>query len=352
MRRASLALMAAAAIHSIALTSPALAQSQVQPVPYGTAQPVPYNPAPAPTPPPLPAPTTTPPPGAANDVIHLKNGGLLRGTIVDVIPGSHARIQLPTGEIAMVQWSEIARIENAGPKPATPPATTVWKPPPAAPAGPPALTGPKLLVHLESSRSVRLARLEPTRGTWDSMCDSPCDKQVPVEGDYRIEGTGIRPSKQFSLQGKAGDRVVIDVNAASKGWFAAGIVGTGVGVLTVVIGLYIVAVGAIGKSLDTSFCSGTATTGCGTKSETSSDSVKAAGWTVFGVGAVATGLGVIALASNWRSSVSQEVEVPVDKASPAARSDAFRREATWRHDDLVRAMPKQDVYVPFITQSF
>ncbi len=350
MRRASLALMSAAAIHLVAITSPAYAQ--VQPVPYGTSQPVPYNPTPAqPTPP---APTAAPVQGGS-DVIHLKNGGLLRGTIIDVIPGSHARIQLPTGEIAMVQWSEIARIENAGakPPPEPPPASTAWRPPPPTPpvVAPP-LTGPKLLVHLEATRVVRLARYETVRGVWDDMCESPCDKQVPVDGDYRIEGVGVRPSGRFSLQGKAGDRVVIEVNAASKGWFAAGLVSGGVGLLTIVIGLYIVAVGAIGNSIDKGFCSGTTTSGCGSSTTTSSDSIKAAGWTVTGVGAVLSTLGVIAIASNWSSSVAQEVQEPVKGAPPAARFDAFRREAMWKDHDIVRAMPRQDVYIPVITQSF
>ncbi len=352
MRRASLALMSAAAIHLVAISSPVYAQ--VQPVPYGTSQPVPYNPTPAqPTPP---ATQPAAPPQGGNDVIHLKNGGLLRGTIVDVIPGSHARIQLPTGEIAMVQWSEIARIENGGARPAPvepPPASTAWKPPPPTPTvGPPPLTGPKVLVHLETTRPVRLARYETTRGVWDDMCDSPCDKQVPVEGDYRIEGVGVRPSNRFAMQGKAGDRIVIDVNAASKGWFAAGLVAGGTGLVTIVIGLYIVAVGAIGKSLDT-VCTGTTRTGCGSSTSTSSDSIKAAGWTVTAVGAVLSTLGVIAIASNWSSSVTQETQVPINpNGSPAARGDAFRREAMWKDSDIVRAMPKQDVYFPVITQSF
>jgi hypothetical protein len=344
--------MAVAGLHLAAISSPAFAQ--VQPVPYGTSQPVPYNPTPAqPTPPPA---TTAAPAQGGNDVIHLKNGGLLRGTIVDVIPGSHARIQLPTGEIAMVQWSEIARIEQGGakPPPPPPPTSTAWTPPPPPPPNvAPPLTGPKLLVHLDSSRPVRLARYETTRGVWDDMCDSPCDKQVPVEGDYRIEGIGVRPSNRFSMQGKAGERVVIDVSAASKGWFAVGLVSGGLGLTAIGLGLYVVAIGAASNSFDNSICGGSS--GCSSTTSSKNDGVIAAGWTIAGVGLALGALGVIIIASNWSTGTSQEVQ---ERASgpapgPAAQSDAYRRDALWRDVDVYsRALPKPVAFIPLVTQSF
>lgn len=354
MRRASLALMALAGFHAAAITSPVYAQGGVQPVPYGTSQPVPYNPGPAKPAPSTPSAPSTPP-SAGTDIIHLKNGGMLRGTIVDAIPGSHARIQLPTGEIAMVQWSEIARIEN-GARPPTPtpePPSTAWKPPPPPPPtpGPPPITGPTLLVHIDSPRPVRLEHYDPARSNWDELCNSPCDMQVPVEGDYRIAGVGVKASNRFAMTGKAGDRIVIDVNPASKGWFAAGIVGGGVGLLTISVGLYVVLVGAIGSSIDKGFCSGTSTTGCAASQQTtSSDSIKAAGWTITAVGGVLAAAGVVVMAMHWSTSTAQEVQVPV--GSPAAKNDAYRRDAIWNENDIARAMPKQQVYVPLITQSF
>jgi len=335
--------------HLVAVTSPAYSQG-VQPVPYSTSGPVPYSPTPTQAAPPPPPPPAT----AGKDVIHLKNGGMLRGTIIDAIPNSHARIQLPTGEIATVQWSEIARIESGDQKPAPPPPeppSTAWKPPPPPPeVKPPPLTGPKLLVHIDSSRPVRLARYETTHGVWDDMCDSPCDKMVPVDGDYRIEGVGVRPSARFAMQGKEGDRIVLDVNAASKGWFAAGIVGGGVGLVGVGIGLYVVLIGAI-VNTPNSFCSGSTTTGCKTDTTTqqSSDSIKAVGWTIAGVGLALSAVGVIVLASNWSTSVAQETQVPV---ANHGKNVLPLREAQWRDDDIAKAMPKQQVYVPIFTRSF
>lgn len=89
------------------MTTPGLAWAQArqapQPVPYPTLPaPVPYG-QPAPGPAPLPSARG---PAVGQDVIYMKNGGILRGTIIDAIPNSQARIQLATGEIATVPWRE------------------------------------------------------------------------------------------------------------------------------------------------------------------------------------------------------------------------------------------------------
>src|SRR6266568_2609934 len=75
----------------------------------------------------------------ADEVIHLKNGGQLRGTIIDVIPGVHARIRLTTGEVATIPWNEIASVDSA-----------------RTPSPPPQSVGPQKRVHIEAPRQVSL----------------------------------------------------------------------------------------------------------------------------------------------------------------------------------------------------
>src|SRR5271170_296199 len=108
----SRALAVLVAAQMAAVTTPSVAWAQgPQPVPYPTAPPpVLYGqPAPAPTPS-----ASAPRPGApvGQDVIYMKNGGILRGTIIDAIPDAQARIQLATGEIATVPWPAIDRIDH------------------------------------------------------------------------------------------------------------------------------------------------------------------------------------------------------------------------------------------------
>lgn len=74
-------------------------------------------------PPPLPPPaeTTTapaPPPAPPPDVVRLKNGGILRGTILELTPDAPIVVQLPTGEIRRIPWADAM---DAGPvKPRAP----------------------------------------------------------------------------------------------------------------------------------------------------------------------------------------------------------------------------------------
>src|SRR5215469_15236889 len=137
---------------ALVLATPAYAQS---PAPYRPAPAQTYSPdQPSTPPPPPPAPTTAPAvpaPGATSagggDVIYLKNGGLLRGTLIDAIPGAHARIQLATGEVATVQWADIGRIEHLTRPPPPTPTTT-------APTTAATVTAPTSQLHIEAPRPV------------------------------------------------------------------------------------------------------------------------------------------------------------------------------------------------------
>src|SRR5439155_16237620 len=80
----------------------------VQPVPYKASQPVPYAVEPPATAPPAasgPAPSgphIVAPVGS--DVVHLKDGGMIRGVLIEAIPKDHATVQLGTGQNAIIPW--------------------------------------------------------------------------------------------------------------------------------------------------------------------------------------------------------------------------------------------------------
>jgi hypothetical protein len=341
MRRASIALMALAGFHLVALASPAYAQPPVQPVPYGPTQPVPYNPAPPPSA--APAPTMAPHAGApvGSDVIYLKNGGLLRGSIIDVIPNSHARMQLSaTGEIVTVQWSEISRIENAARGPAAP-AT--------APAAPAVKRVPAILVHIESPRKVALERRPSDEYEWEEVCTSPCDKPVPASDEYHVIASGMKASPAFTLDAQPGQRVVISVDPASKGWFAVGIIGGIVGAVAGIYGLLFVAFGSATSSISSTTGS---STGTGTNvTKQTGDDITAVGWTVAGVGTALLVGGLILTVANWKTRTEQEVQTPVRQNG--AGLEGLRREAIWREPTAVdRAAPPPLVHVPIFTRTF
>jgi hypothetical protein len=57
---------------------------------------------------------------------------------------------------------------------------------------------PDVTVDIVSSDDVDLEKQEGS--SWKSVCKSPCHAQVPADGNYRINGFGIRTSSPFRLQ--------------------------------------------------------------------------------------------------------------------------------------------------------
>ena len=302
MRALARASLLVAAVHAAALTSPAAAWA--------------HGPAPGPYPsPPAPVPYGPPrlPPragaGAMEDTIFMKNGGILRGTIVDAVPGTQARIQLVTGEIATVPWSLIARIEQGAV--ATPP------PPPVATV-PQARRRALVVVQLEGADGAELQRRNGAGDDdddWVTVCSGPCNARVPVGAEYRIAGGGIRPSRPFQLAGAPGDRVSIDVTPGSTGWFVLGIVIIPLGGATMLTGLMLLVVSALVGMTN------------GGGDATASD-FTAAGWITIGLGTAAMVGGVVLVINNAHSSVTQNVGgVP---SALLLQGDAWKRAPTWK----------------------
>ncbi len=297
MRTLPIASLVLVAVHAIAVARPAFAQSA--PSPAATAA------------------TAAP----AGDVIHLKNGGQLRGTIVDVIPGSHARIQLATGEVATIPWADIARVESAS-RPSTAPAP--------APTPTPAAPEPQKLVHIDAPRQVALERQTANPKVWIEVCQSPCDKRVPASGNYRIGGSGVRASRTFVLDAGTEDRVFIEVDPGSKGWFVGGIVITSLGGATMLIGLMLAAIGSAASS---SF-------------STHDNSLTTAGLTTAAVGALVAVGGLVALTSN-SSSTATRTSVP---STAAGGNDVSKRAPTWTSSPTLGATTP--IVLPVFTATF
>lgn len=65
-----------------------------------------------------PAPATAPSGGAT---VYLKNGGLVRGELIELQPGSLARVKLADGKVRDIPWAEIDRVDDPSLPPAPPP---------------------------------------------------------------------------------------------------------------------------------------------------------------------------------------------------------------------------------------
>jgi hypothetical protein len=363
MRTGSWLVALLAVLHFVVISTPCfalqpaaqpVAPAQVQPVPYNTGQPVQYGAQPTPAPPQI---YTTPPPGTAGtpDTVVLKNGGMIRGTLVEVLPNDHATVQLPSGQSAIIQWAEIHHIERGGAPTAAPsvPPQGGLVPLPATTAP---VTGPTVLVHIETQRRVTLDRRNPGDDQpWVTACESPCDVQLPLNNDYRIVGEGIWASGEFELDGNPGQRVVIKVNPATRFARTAGIVTAGIGLTAAIVGIYVVAVSATANCVNTA----NVTTGC----ETSGGGTTV-GWVIVAAGLVTAAVGGVLILMNLRTGQSQDLQSPAARAAGLWRgdlakattteegADAFKRVPTFRATSATdRAMPIP-TSIPLLSGSF
>lgn len=266
MHGSSNALMLAAAVHvaMVASTSAALAQGQ------GSA--IPALPAPAPGLPPRPA---------GDDVIHMKNGGLMRGTMIEVIPDVQARMQLVTGEIATVPWQQIDRIEHGG-----------------APAPAPASKAPpsEVWVHVDAPQGVLIQQDRTNDDDWVTVCAVPCDRPLPTGFYYRVTGGGIKTSADFALHASPGTHETVIVDGASKSGFVIGVVGMIVGGIVGYVGLLLVSFGDLQAGFDD------------TSNGTSNSGTIGAGTAMIVVGLVAAVGGLVLTLSNAKTKVGQDAD--------------------------------------------
>jgi hypothetical protein len=332
MLRQILALFVAASL-VLAQTRPAFADAarpNVQPVPYKSSQPVQYGvsgsstaPASPPPPAPPPAPPVVTSAGGAtlgvvgNDVVHLKDGGVMRGTLVEAIPNDHATLHLATGQNAIIPWRLIDHIEaNAAPLP--PPSTNVEEDGRQA-----------AFVHIDSPDPVTLER--NTTNGWQFACSSPCDRNLSLDYEYRLVGSGIRTTGVFHLQARPGDRIELQVNPSSRGAFVGGIILVSTGPVVMLVGLVVLLVAATESIADT--CFSTTSSVCSNQHDSGSGGTVGALLLVGGAAMIIGG--IVMIASNAHSGVAQQ---PLERAQPPR--DAWLRLPTWHEDSMAVAAPK------------
>ena len=173
------------------------------------------------------------------DAVELRNGGVLRGTILEVLPDDSLTIEsATTGERKTYPWSEVAAFERSGARtdvvPRAEPKPSKTKPEadePEVGQGVPRL-------HIETSRPVNLQVYQVTSDmvatagnvtivgmTYRPVCVAPCDR--PIDGSqghsFFFGGDGMTASRRFTLSGYSGD-LTAQVKPGRKGLFVGGII--------------------------------------------------------------------------------------------------------------------------------
>jgi hypothetical protein len=170
------------------------------------------------------------------DTVVLKDGTVLRGTIDEMTPGQAVTITLPSGEHRTLPWAALDRVDIARARPTAAPSQTT--------------------VHLDGARDdVVLQSLDSRRGTeapWQTVCRGACDRPLPSDNLYRIDGPGLRTSKPFKIEGASAS---YRVSTASSAGFALGLTLLIVGGAALLNGVGFLVVAAVdnaqfGRSID------------------------------------------------------------------------------------------------------
>jgi len=199
----------------------------------------------------------------AQEQLHLRDGAVFQGELVEKIPGDHVTIKLATGETRRVEWSDLVIPDGPGPR--QPPAVVhVW-----------VTSDRDQTALLRVSGIGRFGRgffemLEP-------VCVAPCEVDADANALYQIGGPGVRPSRSFPLP-RGESTVGLQVAAGSTAATVGGIILLSIGTVALTMGSVVAILGATARS-------------DGTGAET-------AGGITLGAGAALMAAGIVVIANN------------------------------------------------------
>lgn len=184
------------------------------------ASPAPDTPSPASS---SSAPTLDHSASVPQQLVWLRSGAVVRGQLVEFVPGERVVLQLATGEVRTVMWDEVERASWIDAPPA---ASTLSAAPAAAssvPAPPAASAG--VVLHIVSDRPGLWLETRPSfqsGADWKRVCTAPCDTPVRVQGQsLRIDGPGIPVSGPFRIDAHSGHET-LSVSSGSNSRAAIG----------------------------------------------------------------------------------------------------------------------------------
>jgi hypothetical protein len=220
-----------------------------------------------------------------NDTVYLKDGGMVRGTIVDALPGAQVRIQLVTGEIDTLPWTEIDHLDRGNT---------------AASPGPAAAPRYEVVLHVEAPPGVVVQQDVTNDDGWQTVCEAPCDKALSTAFNYRVTGGGIKSSSDFTLNSSLTHENLV-VDGASTTAFVLGVVAMAGGVVIAYVGLIVTYAGELSGAFDSG--------------NTSTQGTVSGGLTMMGVGALAAVTGLVVAVVNGKTKVT----VPTDRQQGGTR---------------------------------
>ena len=248
-----------------------------------------------------PAPLPVAAPVDAERVVITRDGGMYRGTVVELVPQDHLTLKLATGELRRLAWGDIQSQSSVTPVAPAPPAGYAappgYMPQPAPPA-------PGVLVRIDSpnphTQLYRSAGTSDIAGMaaqgyfvgrmehWEPVCNGTCETRVDPFSRYQIRGSNMPGSAAFELPGGR-PQVDLRVQPGSIGRRVGGWVGLTLGILVLSTGASLLVTAAITTGFQEPGTSGYSA------AQMRSQNMKVAGGVTLGLGAagLATAIALI-----------------------------------------------------------
>lgn len=180
------------------------------------------------------------------DRVHLVNGGMVQGSILEVLPNDSLTIvSAATGDRKSFAWAEIAAYEQGGQRVEI---GAVAAPAPAPREEPAQAQGPRLHIETTKPASVHLyeitgemvahgANVTVHGIQYRPVCAAPCGKVIDTSGgsSYFFGGEGLTTSNRFNLTDARGDVTAV-VKPGRRGLRTGGIITMSVGVALMALG--------------------------------------------------------------------------------------------------------------------
>ncbi|MFZ6182072.1 hypothetical protein [Nannocystis pusilla] len=180
------------------------------------------------------------------DRVYLSNGGMVQGSILEVLPNDSLTIvSAATGDRKSFAWSELAAYEQGGRRVEI---GAVSAPAPAPREEPAPVYGPRLHIETTKPASVHLYEITgemvahganvTVHGIhYRPVCAAPCGKVIDTSGgsSYFFGGEGLTTSNRFNLTDARGDVTAV-VKPGRRGLRTGGIITMSVGLALMALG--------------------------------------------------------------------------------------------------------------------
>ncbi len=202
--------------------------------------------------------------------------------------------------------------------------------------------GPTVLVHIDSAYPATLARLGDDEIVVE-RCTAPCDRNLPLDGTYRIDGPQIRSTWPFQLERPEapGDRVVLHVSPRLRSTYATAKIVCDVGLVAMGVGFAFLVGGALAETSAADANNGGPAPCAGCTAATVGGAVVALAGAVVGTVGAVMGL------TNLSSATSQQLETPATQ-----RIELPRQASTWRAPGPAEAALPRATEAPLLHLSF